>query len=159
MATLAGLPRISPAQAVTRAASIAVILEGCVVLAGWQYHVAALRSVFPNLVAMNPATAVACILAGLALVALTVDGPSRLPRHLGRALAGAVALIALLKALSFAGWDVGVDQVLFRDELQALQPPITSRLPPPRASSWSASPCSCWIRRRAPGGGRPRSSP
>ena len=48
-----------------RAAAVVVALEGCLVLLGWAADSAALRSVFPGLVAMNPATAIAFILAGI----------------------------------------------------------------------------------------------
>lgn len=56
-----------PGDASLKAAQIAsaiVILVGCVVLVGWIYNIAVLKSILPGFVAMRPNTALGFILAG-----------------------------------------------------------------------------------------------
>ena len=54
-------------KAFSQAAGVVVIAAGCLVLVGWMLDIEALKRIHPGLVAMNPATAVAFILAGLRL--------------------------------------------------------------------------------------------
>lgn len=105
-----------------RGTAAVVALEGLAVLLGWALHSAALRGVFPGLVAMNPATAVAFVLAGLSLWLLAPGPVTGWRQPVAMASALLVALVALAKLASFAGWDLGVDQLLFRRELDAMAP-------------------------------------
>src|SRR2546422_958656 len=52
---------------VSAAASVAVTLVGFLVLGGWSFRIATLKQVLPGLVAMNPMTALAFIVAGMCL--------------------------------------------------------------------------------------------
>ncbi len=104
-------------------ANILVLLIPCLVLAGWMFDIESLKRVAPGLVAMNPATALAFILAGASLWLLR-DKPASEPAArtrlllIARALAALVVLIGLLRlAAILTGWDAGVDQILFRDKL------------------------------------------
>ncbi|MFL6114244.1 MAG: ATP-binding protein, partial [Catenulispora sp.] len=101
-----------------RAAGVTAVLTGGLVLAGWGFDVAVLRSVAPGLTAMNPGgTAVGFVLAGVALLTQAAPTPRRL-RGLGRACAAAVALLALLRLAGYAfDWDGGPDGLLFRERL------------------------------------------
>jgi phosphoserine phosphatase RsbU/P len=111
-----------------------VILEGCLVLLGWMIDSSALRSVFPGLVAMNPATAIAFFFAGVSLGLLaTAEDGARVGR-LGRLCAGLVALIGVIKLVSLVGLDLGIDQMLFRDKLDTYTPP--NRMAPNTALSF-----------------------
>ncbi len=107
-----------------QAASATVIVIGFLVLGGWAIDSAIFISVFPTLVAMNPITAVAFILAGLSLWLLGDEAtdPSgiRRGRRFGQACALAVALVGLLRLSEILlGWNLGVDQLLFHQKLAA----------------------------------------
>jgi PAS domain S-box-containing protein len=115
-----GLTR--PLRAFARAAGVAVVLVGCLVLVGWLAGSATLMSLLPGLVAMNPITATAFILAGLSLWLVLAEATGAAHR-IASLCAAHVALIAVLKILSFFGWDLGVDRLLFRDKLDAVIPP------------------------------------
>ena len=54
------LPKI-----VLKAASAIAILVGCSTLVGWALNIDILKRILPGLVAMNPATGIAFILAGV----------------------------------------------------------------------------------------------
>lgn len=135
MATRAADPLARVSCALARAACIAVFAEAALVLLGWQVHSERLRSVVPGLVAMNPMTAVAFLLAAGALW-LLLDEPGRSWRRWPAAAGAlAIALVGLLKLLSFIGPDVGIDQLLFRSELAAYTPP--NRMAPNTALGFS----------------------
>jgi hypothetical protein len=98
-------------------ASVLVIFVGCLVLIGWALDIDVLKRIVPGLNAMNPATALAFILAGLSLLLLR-DERADQKRRLGQLCALVVALIGLLKLVEVLfGWSLGVDQLLFRDKL------------------------------------------
>jgi signal transduction histidine kinase len=86
------------------------------VLVGWVLNINRLKSVLPDLVAMNPATAVAFILAGTAVWLETRDDP---PQRLIRLLGTLVATIGIVKLSAVAlGLPSSIDQVLFRSRLE-----------------------------------------
>src|SRR5262249_17225225 len=103
---------------VARAAGAAVILISGLVLAGWGFDIATLRSVIPGMTAMNPGgTALAFLLAGVSLWLQTAPASRRL-HFLGMACAGVVVLLALLRLGGYLfAWDGGPDQLLFRAKL------------------------------------------
>src|SRR2546425_4289231 len=101
-------------------ASAVAILVGGLVLVGWALDVEILKSVVPGLVAMNPATAAAFILAGVSLWVLPQEPANPLARRAGMACVSIVALVGLLTLSGHVfGWDIGIDQVLFRQKLNA----------------------------------------
>lgn len=116
-------PPVRATRAFARVACVVVVAEAWLVLLGWQVRSEGLRSVVPGMVAMNPMTAVAFLLASVALW-LLLDKPARpWRRWTASALALAVALVGVLKLVSLFGPDVGLDQILFRAELEAYVPP------------------------------------
>lgn len=109
------------------ALALVVIAAGFGVLAGWWFGVEALKRVLPGLVSMNPATAVAFILAGVSL-AIFVRIPPGKDRWAGVLISTArwCALLTTLIGLArlaaiLRGWDLGVDQWLFASKLSAKQ--------------------------------------
>jgi PAS domain S-box-containing protein len=111
---------VSSSQSFSKAASVITVLVGCLVLVGWALDVEMLKSVGPGLVAMNPGTAVAFILAGFSLWILLNEPADPLARRTGMACASIVALVGLLTLSGYVfGWDIGIDQVLFRQKLNA----------------------------------------
>lgn len=123
------------------AGSAAIFLLGLAVLAGWCFDIAALKSVWPGLATMKPNTALAFVLAGLALW-LKTGGASATPKSeirslkslLSSALAAAVALLgALTLSQDATGLDLGMDQWLFRDAPGAAQTAAPGRMSPATA--------------------------
>ena len=104
----------------SRVASFLAILVGCVVLVGWTLDVGVLQRVLPGLVAMNPVTAAAFVLAGASAWLLQEERPGRRAHRLARACALVVAVGGLLKLLQMLiGWEFGIDQLLFAKKLEA----------------------------------------
>lgn len=103
-----------------KAASAIAVLVGCSVLVGWTLNVESLKRTLPGLVAMNPTTAIAFVLAGLSLWLLQAQNRASGQRRIAQGLAFAVALIGLIKLVGIlSGWDVGIDQLLFRGKLES----------------------------------------
>jgi two-component system sensor histidine kinase UhpB len=75
----------------------------------------------PQLVAMNPLTAIAFLLSGLSyLLLLLQPAPSFYPRMLSGGFALTVLLICLVKLLAVAGiYDAGIDRWFFADKINA----------------------------------------
>src|ERR1017187_7503679 len=105
------------------AAALAAVVIGAGVLAGWLFDLEFLKRIAPGLVAMNPVTAAAFILAGasLALFLLSPRGKDQKSRALiltARLCALVVTLIGLAKLAGIlCGWDLGVDRWLFASQL------------------------------------------
>jgi len=90
-----------------------------VVLVGWTLDVGVLERVLPGLVAMNPVSAAAFVLAGVAAWLLQEERAGRGARRIARSCAVVVALVGLLKLLQMLiGWEFGVDQLLFANKLE-----------------------------------------
>jgi signal transduction histidine kinase/CheY-like chemotaxis protein len=118
------------------AACIAVVCVGGLVLFGWLSDIESLRSVLPGLTAMNPATALAFILASVSLWLLRNEQADGQRRRIGKACAAAVALVGVLRLVGYLfEWDHGVDQLLFRAKLDAYDPP--SRIAPNTAFNFT----------------------
>ncbi|KAB8319658.1 PAS domain S-box protein [Tolypothrix campylonemoides VB511288] len=127
---------------VAQAASVFVIFIACVVLSGWVFDIALLKSVLPGLVTMKVNTAIAFLLSGVSLWLLlkqntgkTSSSPS-LPDSLTPSLphssspslliakgsAIAVVLIALITLCQYLfGWKLGIDELLFGDSPKAIE--------------------------------------
>jgi len=94
-------------------------LAGLVALLGWVFDVGALRSIVPGSVQMKANTAVALLLAALALACQARPGA----RWLRRGALLAALLVALIGAATLAeyalGWRLGIDELLFRDDAHA----------------------------------------
>ena len=115
---------VSPSRAerimrfVPRSASALVLLIACTVLAGWWLEHAVLRSGLPGLVAMNPLTAICFVLSAVAL--WLQAGEPMAARHMARGCGVTVVVVALLVLAKYLlGWDIGPDQLLFREQLSS----------------------------------------
>src|SRR5450432_3279751 len=105
-------------KALSRTASVGVILGGCLVLLGWALNADLLKSGVPGLVAMNPGTALLFLLAGAALVLQQVERPGPSARRTGLCLAAILVGMALATVPgSVLEWDASWDRLLFRDQL------------------------------------------
>ena len=98
------------------------MLVAALVLLGWLTGTEPLKSVAPGFVAMNPGTALCFAALGAAMLLLRRGATTA--RRASIALGAAVALAGAAKlAALVAGVDVGLDRLLFRDGLEAYDPP------------------------------------
>jgi PAS domain S-box-containing protein len=104
----------------TLAATATVLIAG-LVLIGWTFDVDLLKRVVPGLVAMNPMTALAFLLAALSLFLFSDEkSGERAPFHvwLARGCALLVTVVGAAKLVAlFRGTDIGIDQWLFSAKL------------------------------------------
>lgn len=111
-------------QLLVRVASAIAIGIGCLTLAGWVFNIVSLKSAFSSTATMKANTAVAFILAGVSLVICNGWGaqpcaPTRMTTRdslIAKICAAAVFLIGLLTLCEYIfNWNLGIDQLLFRD--------------------------------------------
>lgn len=109
-------------------ASIAAILVAALVLLGWVLGIASFQSTLPGGPVMFPISAVCAILSGISLLLLWAPPVSSWRRHTAQALAGLLVLLSLLALFEhLAGWDFGIDRLLFDDALSTLPLPNPGR--------------------------------
>ncbi|MBD2027908.1 PAS domain-containing protein [Leptolyngbya sp. FACHB-711] len=100
---------------IARVASGLVVLLGCLVLLGWSLNLAFLKSVIPGSVSMKANTALCFILAGVSLGLQTRTRRSA-TTSLATGCAVAVGAIGLLTSSQYGfGFNLGIDELLFRD--------------------------------------------
>jgi PAS domain S-box-containing protein len=93
-----------------------VFVVCCLVWIGWEWGIERLKRVFPNLIEMNPVTALLFALCALSLVTQQLD--RRWVRIAGRFIAGVVVLIGLIKLQRFfSGVETGIDEIFFTSKL------------------------------------------
>ena len=96
-------------------AAIFTILIGLVVLFGWAFSFSFLKSLFPGMVEMKANTAAGLILSAIALFVLS-DQPSPLQQRFAQVLALMVVALGLATLGQYQfGWQLGIDEFLFRD--------------------------------------------
>jgi PAS domain S-box-containing protein len=124
-----------------RIAGATAFAIGALALAGWAFGVAALRSGLPGLAPMEANTAVCSALAGVSLwlAARPPDGSPRSRRDLmaARLLAAAVVLLAATTLAEYLfGWNLGIDELLVRDEPGAPLASNAGRMAPNSAAAF-----------------------
>jgi PAS domain S-box-containing protein len=88
------------------------------VLIGWQFNISLLKSILPNLTAMNPTTALLFILSGISLYLIREENSEKVIK-MGRYIGLAISFIALIKIAGFnKNLDIGIDQIIFKNRLQ-----------------------------------------
>lgn len=140
---------IERCEGIVAAAAWFAIAVGILVLLGWTFGIDLLKRGLPGLVSMNPATAVAFILAGFSLwlqrlpagrAVSDADGadapdlPMVVPASRGvlvsRVTAAAVLAIGLLRLVDYLGFGaLGIDQLLFTAQLGS-DGPLPNRMAP-----------------------------
>jgi two-component system cell cycle sensor histidine kinase/response regulator CckA len=102
-----------------RWAAYLLMAAGTLVLLGWLENISILMTVLPGKISMKPNTAVGFLCAGVCIVLLGSRSAARRSRLLGTALAGIIIVVGLLTLLEYAfHFDLGIDQLLFKDILQ-----------------------------------------
>jgi PAS domain S-box-containing protein len=101
---------------IARVASVIVILVGCLVLLGWSLDISFLKSVVPGSATMKANTAVCFVLSGTALALKTRPTACRNSHRIAQACAIALCSIGTLTLSQYLlGWNLGIDELLFRD--------------------------------------------
>lgn len=100
----------------SRVAAVATIIVGLVVLVGWWLNIGVLESILPGQASMKPNTALAFLVAGLALWLLQNKQTDSRLVLLRRACAGFLIVLGLLTLGEYIfTLDLGIDQLLARD--------------------------------------------
>ncbi|MCL4550968.1 MAG: PAS domain S-box protein [Bacteroidetes bacterium] len=137
------LPQPSSAEKslrkVSRAAGVFVILVSCFVILGWIFNIPFLKSVYPSFVSMKANTAIAFLLAGIALFLFggkQNNGREKLAASLFSLI---VILIGGLTFCEFAfGIDFKIDQLLFKEAAGTIGTSQPGRMAPSTALSFIA---------------------
>ena len=128
------------AKVLVSLAALLVMSVGGLVLLGWLFNVSIFKSLHPDWVSMKANTALCFLLSGLALWLLTRPGlatpagdhqsaSAMLRRRGGQVCAGLVMLIAALTLTEyFFGWELRVDQMLFRETAGAIGTAAPNRM-------------------------------
>lgn len=115
----------------SQAAAATVTLVGGIVLAGWWFNVASLKTVAPGLVSMKANTATCLLAAGAALFLLNERYSGVVRKRTGLLLALAVFVIAGLTLAEYAlRLDLGIDELLFDDDTRATATSHPGRMAP-----------------------------
>jgi PAS domain S-box-containing protein len=123
-----------------------VVALGVTVLLGWAFDIAALKSVFPGLVTMKANTAIGMMLSGLALAFLSRERGGTLLRFCTLLLAGMViALGSLTLGEYFFGWNLGMDELLFRDAIESVGTSQPGRMSPSTAFCFVVAGSALWV--------------
>src|ERR1041385_352838 len=113
----------------TAVASLAVLLFGCLGLAGWVLQAPSWPSALERLPLLAPNTAVCFILTGLALWLQRTEEPGTARRRVAQGCAALAVVLGLLTVIEYlSGWEAGIDLWLFREALQKSQKVIPGRM-------------------------------
>ncbi len=100
------------------ATAIVVLLIGVMTITGWHFSIDSFKHPIPELVPMNPMTAVALMSAAISLLFLINDPEKDTLFRFGKVLAFCTVVIGALKLLLvFTGFDVGVDHWLYKSKI------------------------------------------
>jgi diguanylate cyclase (GGDEF)-like protein len=100
------------------ASCIFAIAISSFVLIGWVLDIELFKRLSPDLVAMNPLTAIAFIMLSISLLLMRSGTAKQRTLLIAKGCAGIVVLIGVLKLFEIiSGLTIGVDQLLFRNKL------------------------------------------
>ncbi len=130
---------ISLFKSISTAASMIVLAVGVTVLIGWIFNVTLLKSILPGLVTMKANTAAAFALIGISLWLLQLSSlPAGLPqgeregkwkRRIANVFALFVVLVGMFTLIEYlSGWNLGIDQLLFKEAPGAVQTTFPGRM-------------------------------
>lgn len=126
-------------------AALVIIVTAGAVLLGWWLDISILKTMLPGLPSMKPNTAVAFLLGGAALWLLQSDTADRRVRLIRRAcIVLFVAMGALTLSEYLFGWNLGIDELLFRGASgKGIQFP--GRMAPVSAISFCMGGIALWL--------------
>ncbi len=121
-----------------RGIAVVIIAIAMLVLIGWALQIEVLKSVTVHGVAMKSNTAASLLLLGTALLLLLPAEASNKRQLAGKSLA---LLVLILGALTFiqhpTGWDLGIDQLLFKEPPGEIYTASPNRMGPPASLSFA----------------------
>ncbi|MEO8394944.1 MAG: hypothetical protein ABI700_18250, partial [Chloroflexota bacterium] len=131
-------------QTLSRRAALLVIAVGSLIIVGWLFNIAILKSLLPGLATMKFNTAAGFMLAGSGLLTLR-----RQPR-LTLVAAFIVLLLGLLTLCQYLfGWNLGIDQLLMHDAAGVGQTLYPGRMSPVTALNFCLIGCSLLLTLRS----------
>ena len=120
---------LAPLVHLQRVGSLIVTSIGAFVLFSWLQQLGWLQTLGTGPFPMQPNTALAFVLAGLALGLQTEPVPA-LHRRTAQTAAGAIVLLSLLTLSQYLfGWHLGIDELLLNEEAPAIGLTITNQYP------------------------------
>src|SRR5271154_3373189 len=129
--------RSEGARRFARVMSRLVMALGAAGLAGWVLGVEALKSVFPGLATMKVNTAAAMLLCGTALAMVCLEKKGKWSGRLGGLAAVLVTVAGALTLGEYLfGWELGIDQLLFKDLAGGVATASPGRMSPSSALSF-----------------------
>jgi diguanylate cyclase (GGDEF)-like protein len=128
--------RLARLRGYCNSACIVPIAVGCLVLFGWVFHIASLKSGFLNSSTMKANTCLGLIFLGISLWMLLPDPPRKDRRAWGLFFAAIPAAIGALTVIEYAsGLDLRFDQLLFREDAGAIASYSPGRMSPVTATT------------------------
>ena len=109
---------------ISRIAGLFVIAIACLVLIGWQFDIGLLKAGLRGITAtMKVNTAICFLLAGISLLVLQRNQPTRIQYQIYKLFAGAIVVIGLLTLSEYLfGWNLKIDELFFRDVVSSATP-------------------------------------
>ena len=136
-------PKVSYAALAT-IAGIITIIAGLLVLIGWYFDIGILKTLLPGAVPMRANAAALFLLAGLALILLQRSTP--LANILVRCCALVITLVGLLTLSQFLfGWNLGIDEVLYRVKEGSVTMQHLERMAPGSAFNFALLGVAFWL--------------
>ena len=107
-------------EVMSRGFSLIIVAVACIVLLGWLFQFEAFKSVLPGLATMKTNTALGILFGGISLLAYHNEREQDGYRRVGQGAALIALAIGLLTLCEYAfGWNLGIDEVLFKDPATA----------------------------------------
>ncbi len=129
------------------------IFVGVLVLFGWAFGFPALTEIVSGAVTMKANTALCFVLCGAAMWLLQMRGrPFNRAARVCAVIVGVIALLTLVEYVS--GWNLGIDEVLFRDHAPAVGISHRGRMGPNTAICFALTAAALWLMSRPPGNAR-----
>ncbi len=122
---------------ISRIASVIVVAMGFLVLVGWAFDFTVLKSIFSDCISMKVNTAVSFILMGVSLWLLRNEEASRFKHGFAQSCAFAVFLLSVLTlSQDIFAWNLGIDQLLFKEPMNTIGTVHPGRMAPLTAFSF-----------------------
>jgi PAS domain S-box-containing protein len=132
--------------------AVLAVVAGAMVIIGWAFDVAVLKSILPDWVAMKANTAVSFILTGIALLLIARPPATFSPQlatfsfRLARFFGLLVGLIGLLTLCEYIfSWNPGIDQWLVSEPAGAVSTSYPGRMAPETALCFVLLAAALWI--------------
>jgi PAS domain S-box-containing protein len=121
-----------------RGMAIVILIIASIVLLGWTLRIELLKSVTVHGVSMKSNTAAALMLTGIALLLLLPPAASQRRQLAGKLLACVVLAIGVLTFIQHpTGWNLGIDQLLFKEPPGEIYTASPNRMGPPASLSFA----------------------